>query len=137
MLYEIMKRINNFFIVDSFKGTWTIEEGRIALPFVQKNQYFRVYGSVFNDGVYKYTDELTLSDETFNGVISTMAVPKDFLALVDEIQAYQSKYSEQQLTPFTSENFADYSYTKATNSKGEAVTWYDAFRNRLNCYRRL
>ena len=137
MLYEIMKRINNFFIVDSFKGTWTIEEGRIALPFVQKNQYFRIYGSVFNDGVYKYTDELALSDETFNGIISTMAVPKDFLALVDEIQAYQSKYSEQQLTPFTSENFADYSYTKATNSKGETVTWYYAFRSRLNCYRRL
>lgn len=137
MLYEIMKRINNFFIVKSFKGTWTIEEGRIALPFVQKNQYFRIHGSVFNDGIYKYTDDLALTDETFDGVISPMAVPKDFLALVDEIQDYQSKYSEQSLTPFTSENFADYSYTKATNSKGEAVTWYDAFKSKLNVYRRL
>lgn len=137
MLYEIMKRINNFFIVNSFKGTWTIEEGKIALPFVQNEQYFRIYGSVFNDGVYQKTDDLILTDEIFEGVISPMAVPDAFLKLVDEISAYQEKYAETAQNPYQSESFGGYSYSKGTNSKGEAITWLDAFKDRLSVWKKL
>lgn len=136
MLFEIMNRINNFFVIESYKGVWTIEDGRIVLPFVQKNQYFRIYGSVFNDGVYKMNDYLTLQDETFEGVISGLAIPNSFLELVSEIEQWQVKYADA-VTPYSSESFADYSYSISKNDKGQSVSWYDAFSKRLSTYRKV
>lgn len=139
MLYEIMKRINNFFIVKSFKGTWAIEGGKIALPFVQTNQYILIQGSIFNDGVYKYTDDLALENETFDGVISGLAVPKSFLALADEIMEWQNKNKDIITSPYSSETFDGYSYSKASGNSAEngSKSWYKAFSDRLAMYRKV
>nr|DAE24929.1 MAG TPA: hypothetical protein [Siphoviridae sp. ctljn1] len=139
MLYEIMKRINNFFIVKSFKGTWAIEGGKIALPFVQTNQYILIQGSIFNDGVYKYTDDLVLENETFDGVISGLAVPKSFLALADEIMEWQSKNKDIITSPYSSETFDGYSYSMASGNSVEngSKSWYKAFSDRLAMYRKV
>lgn len=139
MLYEIMKRINNFFIVKSFKGTWAIEGGKIALPFVQTNQYILIQGSIFNDGVYKYTDDLVLENETFDGVISGLAVPKSFLALADEIMEWQNKNKDIITSPYSSETFDGYSYSMASGNSAEngSKSWYKAFSDRLAMYRKV
>lgn len=139
MLYEIMKRINNFFIVKSFKGTWAIEGGKIALPFVQTNQYILIQGSIFNDGVYKYTDDLVLENETFDGVISGLAVPKSFLALADEIMEWQNKNKDIITSPYSSETFDGYSYSMASGNSDEngSKSWYKAFSDRLAMYRKV
>ena len=139
MLYEIMNRINNFFIVKSFKGTWAIEGGKIALPFVQTNQYILIQGSIFNDGVYKYTDDLVLENETFDGVISGLAVPKSFLALADEIMEWQGKNKDISTSPYSSETFDGYSYSMASGNSAEngSKSWYKAFSDRLAMYRKV
>lgn len=139
MLYEIMERINNFFIVKSFKGTWAIEGGKIALPFVQTNQYILIQGSIFNDGVYKYTDDLVLENETFDGVISGLAVPKSFLALADEIMEWQNKNKDIITSPYSSETFDGYSYSMASGNSAEngSKSWYKAFSDRLAMYRKV
>ena len=60
----------------------------IRLP-LQDGQYYLVSGSIFNDGVYQYHKGNTapLQEETFNGVVVPLAIPKPFLSLVDEISA--------------------------------------------------
>lgn len=134
MIYEIMREIRNFFPASYYSGTFTIENGVISPECVSEGQYFLVEGSLSNDGVWKYgTDELT--DEAFTGYITSLAPPKDFLALVDEIEAYQSEYGKA--TPYTSESFGGYSYSKATGSNGTGATWKDVFRDRLNTWRKI
>lgn len=134
-----MKRINNFFVVESKKDTWTIEGGEIALPFVHKSQYFLIKGSVFNDGVYKLTDDLSLTDETFDGYVSALAIPPSFLELVNDIEVWQAKNGDTVTSPFQSESFSDYSYTKSSNSSDSegSLTWYTAFKDRLSIYRKV
>lgn len=139
MLYEIMKRVNNYFIVESQKNTWTIEGGKIALPFVHNAQYFLIKGSVFNDGVYKMTDDLNLTDEIFDGVISSLAIPNDFLEIVDEIKEWQEKNKDVITSPYSSESFSDYSYTKTSGNTTEtsSKSWYSVFSDRLSIYRKV
>lgn len=138
MIYDVMKSINNFFEDENGYnyGTWEIKDGLITLPFLLNNQYFRIIGSVFNDGVYKYDANLELVDETFDGTIVALKPPKAFMDLVDEIQAFNDKYGT--ITPYTSESFQNYSYSKASGTNGTGqITWMDAYRSKLNKWRKL
>lgn len=139
MLEEILRHLNNWFLIEAHEGTFTVENGSIALPFLQTGQYFRIIGSTFNDGLHQYpaTD---LMDETFTGAVWALAVPKAVVALSDDIEGWQEKHGDAVLSPYTSESFGGYSYTKASggNAGTSAVTgWQDAFRNRLNEWRKL
>lgn len=139
MLEQILRHLNNWFLVDIHEGAFTVENGSIALPFLQSGQYFRIVGSVFNDGLHQYPAS-DLTDETFSGAVWALAVPKAVVDLSAEIAAWQEKHGDAVLSPFTSESFGGYSYTKASggNAGTSAVTgWQDAFRNRLNEWRKL
>jgi hypothetical protein len=143
VLSELCGEIRNYFLRDREKdihsGTFTISGGSISLPFLIDGQYFRVVGSVLNDGVYKYPAE-DLTDETFDGSIWAMAVPKDVIALSDEIDEWNVTNAEKLASPFQSESFGGYSYTKASNGSSNGSsgwTWQDQFRTKLNRYRRL
>ena len=90
MLTEICAEIRNYFEVPNGRhfGTFTISGGSIApLDFLQEGQYFRIVGSVFNDGVYQYPAKL--KDEVFEGAVWAMAVPPTLIALSAEIEEYQ------------------------------------------------
>jgi hypothetical protein len=105
---------------------------------LKDGQYYRIVGSALNDGVYKHgTDDTDLADEEFFGAVWAMRVPRDFVALCEEIQAWESTNGEALSGPYSSESFGGYSYSKATGSDGGAYTWRDQFKNRLNAYRRL
>ena len=75
-----------------------------------------------------------LTDETFTGAVWALAVPKSVVTLAEEIKAWAAK---NQLGAYTSESFGGYSYTRATNAKGAAVGWQDAFAAQLAPYRKL
>ena len=139
MLEQVLMHLKNWFLVPGgiHEGTYTIEDGGITLPFLTNGQYFRICGSVFNDGLHQY-NVLDLTDETFNGTIWALAIPKAVIELADEIQKWQEKNGEASVSPYQSESFGGYSYSKATDSAtGGAVTWQSAFRSRLNNYRKL
>ena len=127
MLETVLMYLNNWFVVGRYDDTYTIEDGGIALPFLVDGQYFRIVGSLFNDGVYQYPAELT--DETFDGSVWALAIPKALLSAVEEITAWTAKNGDG--GPYTSESFGGYSYSKATNSKGLAVGWRDVFAAQL------
>lgn len=136
MLEQVLRELNNWFLAPDgiHAGAFTVQDGGIALPFLQKGQYFRVVGSVFNDGLHR-CPATDMTDETFTGAVWALAVPKAVVALADEIAAWETKNGPP--GPYVSESFSGYSYTKATNAGGAAVGWQDVFKSRLNAWRRI
>lgn len=139
MLEQVLGHIHNWFQVGIYPGTYTIQDGGIALPFLREGQYFRILGSVFNDGLYRYGPEMELlRDETFDGAVWALAVPRAVVELAGEIAEWQKKYGAVAASPYTSESFGGYSYSKAGASESAASGgWETAFRARLNPYRKL
>lgn len=133
MLTELCAEIRNYFLVPDgvHTGTFTISGGSIApLDFLKEGQYFRIVGSTFNDGVHRYP-VAGLTDESFTGAVWAMAVPPAVIALSDEIKAY-AESDASKATPYASESFGGYSYTRA-----EDASWEKVFAKRLNKYRRM
>ena len=139
MLEQVLMNIRNWFTVDGgiYSGTFTIEDGGITLPFLANGQYFRIIGSVFNDGLHQYP-AAGLVDEEFSGAILALAIPPAVVDLADEIQKWQGKNGEVASSPFSSESFGGYSYSKATDAEtGGAVTWQSAFKRQLSVWRKI
>lgn len=137
MLEELLTELNNWFVAPDgiHTGTFTVsEDGSIALPFLRDGQYFRIVGSESNDGLYQYP-ATGLVPESFTGLVWVLAIPKAVITLSEEISAYRAKNKDA--SPFTSESFGGYSYTKATNSSGLAVGWRDVFASRMSPYRKM
>ena len=139
MLEQVLMNIRRWFPVEGgiHSGTFTIKDGGIALPFLADGQYFRICGSVFNDGLHQY-NVLDLIDETFTGTIWALAIPKAVIELADEIGKWQEKNGEAASSPFSSESFGGYSYSKSTDAEtGGAVTWQSAFKQQLSAWRKI
>ena len=103
MLETVLMYLNNWFVVGRYDDTYTIEDGKLTLPFLVNGQYFRIVGSLLNDGVYQYSDTLELADETFDGSVWALAIPKALLSVVEEITAWTAKNGDS--GPYTSESF--------------------------------
>ena len=138
IITEICAELRNYFEVPNGRhfGKFEIRGGSIApLDFLQDGQYFRIIGSLFNDGVHQYPAS-DLTDETFHGAVWSMAVPPAVIDLAAEIEEY-NKSDAGKASPYTSESFGGYSYTKATDASGAPIGWQKAFASRLNNWRRL
>ena len=92
MLEQVLQHLNNWFLVPDgiHSGEFTVQDGGITLPFLQTGQYFRVVGSVFNDGLHQYPAK-DMTEETFDGAVWALAVPKAVISLADEIAAWDEK----------------------------------------------
>lgn len=152
MLSELCHELKNWFDRGQprFIGGFDIVNGRITSDKfndkIQDGQYFRIIGSVFNDGVYCFNNELSLHDETFHGGVWLMAIPQEVIDLSAEIDAWKTKYAgvdSQAMSPFNSESFGGYSYSKsgggssAGSSTSNPASWQSAFANRLNRWRKI
>lgn len=143
MLSSLCKELNNWFDTHRYFGTFTIDSEGLQGAGLQDGQYFRIVGSTFNDGVYQYPAE-GLSPETFDGAIWAMAVPQEVIALDAKIDEWQEKYGgvdSENMSPYNSESFGGYSYSKAgggsSDSGSAAGTWQGAFANELKKYRKV
>lgn len=147
MLTELCQELRNWFERKKFFGTFTIENGQIIVPdgSLQNGQYFRIIGSVFNDGVHKYEPESenaeSLTDEVFEGAIWAMAVPPSVVDLSERISAWVTTYGDSVSSPYSSESFGGYSYQKASSGQGNAAssnpTWQSTFASELNRWRKI
>ena len=138
MLTEICAELRNWFVVPNgvHIQNYTITGGNITpIDFLHEGQYFRIVGSVFNDGVHQHPAP-DLTDEVFRGAVWAMAVPPTLVALSTEIEEY-NKSDAGKPSPYTSESFGGYSYTKATDANGAPIGWQKAFASRLNKWRKL
>ena len=134
MLEELLKHLKNWFVNTIHYGTFKVEGGALSLPSLLDGQYYRIVGSVFNDGLHKAGDN-DLTDELFDGTVYALAIPKAVIDIAAEIDEWQKKNGAA--SPYQSESFGGYSYTRATDSNGMAITWQSAFRGRLNPWRKI
>ena len=148
MLTELCAEIRNYFLrdyhFDIHGGTFTISDGSIEpLSFLQEGQYYRVVGSVFNDGVWKYGESSELMrDETFTGSVWAMSVPPAVIALDEQIDEWINENQAVLSSPYQSESFGGYSYSKSSgrstqNGNSAPYTWQDQFATQLSRYRRV
>lgn len=151
MLTEICQYLKNWFDRDQAKyyGKFVISDGTIQsyndgdMGLID-GQYFRIIGSLLNDGVHQYPST-GLKNESFDGAVWSMAIPPAVLALSEDIDAWQKKHGvvdSYAMSPYTSESFGGYSYSKSQGSYGSEDSggnggWQSAFKNRLAPWRKL
>lgn len=140
MLEQVLHFIHNYFEKEKYYGEYKIQNGTLSLPFCKYGQYFKIDGSDLNDGIYQYPAQL--SDEEFTGIVTTLSVPKNLLSLVDEIEDWNEANGEAVDSPFQSESFGGYSYSKASTSGsdrkgGDLYGWQYKFASRLNQWRKI
>lgn len=130
---SVMRHCRNYFETGSYDGEIVIEGGQLITPALAHGRYIAIRGSAYNDGVHQVGDALT--DETFTGRVWVLSPPAAFVALVEEISAYDDK---NPVGALQSESFGSYSYSRgsAGNVTG-AAGWHGAFAGRLNDYQRL
>ena len=104
MLEQVVQHLYTWVLVPDGRhsGEFNVQDGGITLPFLQTGQYFRVVGSVFNDGLHQYPAK-DMTEETFDGAVWALAVPKAVISLADEIAAWDEKNGVP--GPYTSESF--------------------------------
>ena len=137
MLEEIMDYLHNYFDHKRVRGEFVISSGNLECDFLSDGQFFKIVGSVFNDGVWQYPT-VTLTDETFTGEVWALAVPPRLLNIADEIRGWIKDNQEVINSPYQSESFGGYSYTKASGAgDGSVAGWREVFGSQLNQWRKL
>lgn len=147
-LYELCAECRNWHLRSVVRGRFTVSDGVLGeVVGAQAGQYIRIVGSVFNDGVYQYP-AVGLTDETFDGAVWLLGIPEDFVALLNDINAWETANKDAIATataevlaagPYTSESFAGYTYQKKTSIGDVATSWRDprlGFAARLNKWRK-
>ena len=137
MLEAMLTHLHNWFPAKNGKhaGAFVIVSGTI-LPDIglKPGQYFRVRGSVFNDGLHRVGDsDDILTDEAFDGEVWALAIPQAVERLSGEIDKWVKENPE---TDKLSESFGGYSYSRAQNTSGGVGGWQAAFAGRMNAWRR-
>ena len=167
VLTELCQELRNWFDRNRYYGTFTLgaadQDAIVGIAVVgiavagsrrvtskefqaeilQNKQYYRIIGSVFNDGVHRYdTDDL--EPETFTGSVWALAIPKVVIKLAEDIAAWRTKYEAADSTamsPYMSESFGGYSYSKGSaisgTGTGGAASWRTTFASRMNTWRKL
>lgn len=147
MLTEICAEIKNYFTYENDKhfGDFQIVDGLIIPSFDIPTDYIRIEGSHLNNGVHKVSDNDLVDEGEFHGSVWVMSPPKAFLELVKEIEDWQAKngaLDSPAMSPFNSESFGGYSYSKSGGnasggSSSAGASWQAAFATRLTMYRRI
>lgn len=144
LIEQILDFIHNHFVQYTTEGEFSVIDGVLHGTTLQPRQFFWIQGSTFSNGVHQMVDSDPIMydgfkvTETFRGTVSALAIPADLLALAGEIQAYVEKNGDRMNSPFQSESFGGYSYTKASgNGSADGADWRSVFATRLNRWRKL
>lgn len=145
---ELCAECRNWFCREIIRGDFTVTGGVLEpVPAIQDGAYIRIVGSVFNDGVHRYPHG-DFSDERFTGAVWLLAIPPDFVRLLDDINAWETASgkaaadaaAELLAGPFSSESFGGYTYQRRTGLPDVPTTWKDprlGFSARLNLWRKI
>lgn len=147
MLTEICQYLRNWFDRDRLQGRFVITGGVLtasdgtALPILD-GQYYRIIGSVFNDGVQQNGVYNLIDEPEFVGAVWPMAVPPDLVDLDAEITKWCADNATAINSPYASESFGGYSYSlrggnTAQGATDGGVTWQSQFRARLAPWRKI
>lgn len=145
ILEQVLYHLHNWFGRASISATGcTIADGALPASIASSmvgGAWYRIEGSLLNDGLHKHPAD-DLQDETFDGTITMLAIPKALLLVVEDIGAWQTANGETVDGPYASESFGGYSYTLRSDGSsgaggGGLSGWRLAFRDRLNPWRKI
>ena len=146
MLEEVLRYLNNRFDIDckgvpygSKSGTFTIVNGTLDVDGLLDGQYFWVEGSRLNDGLH-LNPATDMTDETFDGRVVFLVVPRSVEDLASEIKQWNEDNAAAVNSPYHSESFGGYSYTREGSSSGAETplaAWQAHFGARLRPHRKL
>lgn len=145
ILEQILWHIHNWFEREQIPvSTCCIDDGSLPTSITDRmldGQWYRIEGSYLNDGLHQHPAE-DLEDETFNGTITLLAIPKPLLRVAEDIAAWQEANGAVVDGPYASESFGGYSYSLRSDSgsnsaSGGLTGWRLAFRDRLNQFRKI
>jgi len=119
-----------------------------------EGQWYRIEGSYLNDGVHQHPADL--EEESFEGTLSLLAIPKALMLVIDQIEAWIEDYEEARSlsadarrkalsSPYQSESFGGYTYTVrgdlTANSASDGLSgpngWKQVFAADLNQWRKV
>ena len=126
MLEAILNHLHNWFLIPGAArcGTFEVASGTLEVDFLQYDQYYRIEGSVFNDGLHQ-NPGADMKDEVFNGTVYPMAVPAAVIKLSERIEKWCEDNPESDKI---SESFGGYSYSRGTDGNGTVSGgWQMAF----------
>ena len=149
MLEQILAHLNNWFVRYSYTGNVTVSaDGAVLAPseaaaILQPGRWYRILDSDFHDGVYQVPEEEPEEEpeekeeaeaeepeeeqgETFYCTLWALDVPPGLLSIAAEMEAWQAKYGDVMSSPYQSESFGGYSYSKAgvsSSNSGTATVW--------------
>lgn len=134
-LEQVMRECNNYFERCRYFGSIRVVDGKIA-PDVG-SPYVFISGGASLYGVYSLVNGRLVDAEDvsayFTGTLWFLYPPKGFTDIAEEIAEFATK---SPVGGFASESFGQYSYSRATGSKG-LLTWQEAFSDRLRPYRQM
>ena len=138
MIGALMRECNNYFERGWIAGDFEIADGCLLDQRIGNGQWIAITGSTWHDGVFRILDGVLedaqpLPNERFNGRVWILSVPRDFVKLAEDVAAFEAKRPAGSLA---SESFGAYSRSFATGAHG-ALTWQEAFADRLRPYRRM
>lgn len=144
-LDEICAYLSNWFLVENgvHIGDYDVKDGKLTLPFLADGQYYRIIGSIFSDGIHCAGDsDDVLPPESFHGAVWALAIPPAVVSIAKEIKAWEAANAAAVASPYQSESFGGYSYTKATpsgsgNELQQTLTWRNAFADRLAGWKKI
>ena len=149
ILEQILWHIHNWFEREQIPvSTCCIDDGSLPTSITDQmldGQWYRIEGSYLNDGLHQNPDT-ELSDETFNGTITLLAIPKPLLAVAEEISDWvalnRTATQQAAASPYQSESFDGYSYSirgdlTSQNGSGGLTGWQAAFASQLNPWRKM
>lgn len=157
---------HNYHETDKVIGDFTIESGNIELPFLCENQFFRIVGSKFNDGVYIYSQDAftirsstweevlngnldweTLKDKKWGDLVERDLVDETFHGAIWpmnmpraflELSKEISKYNESEVAkPTANTSESINGHYSYTRSSADANQWQNVFRSKLNRWRKV
>ena len=146
-LEDILCHIHNWFERESVTAKVEIAGGELPASVSERlleGQWYRIDGSYLNDGLHQHPDT-ELSDETFDGTISLLAIPRPLLRLAQRIQDYIDQTADAtekaRRSPFQSESFDGYSYSLksgngSNSASGGLSGWQSEFAGELNAWRK-
>lgn len=139
MLEQVLRHIHNRFDYAYLEGTFEVSSGTFEVEEAQEGQYLWIQGSVFNDGLHQYP-LAGLTDEEFDGRVVLLAVPKAVQDIADSIADWVADNADVLSSPYQSESFGGYSYTRASGSSSDDVSltgWQAQFRGDLDPWRKM
>lgn len=140
MLEQVLRHIHNRFDYAYLEGTFEVSSGTCEVDGAQDGQYLWIEGSVFNDGLHQYPLS-DLTDETFDGRIYLLAVPRAVQGIADQVADWVADNADVLDSPYQSESFGGYSYTRASgSSSGDGSTlsgWMAQFKGDLDPWRKM